>query len=229
MRAWSLSRSVSSDRRRPRFQLEPVRFSDNGVLADAEAAAYFGGRMTLRPKHPEPSDGLVVPVEICVCALHHSLLWWKVMRKSLRPSRCAERPRRRLVLVQLGPDPSPKAPAGKVQALGRTSTGSSQACSSARRPRSGIHEGLAESAPIRHGADAVPALEAVAEAVLISVRYARTGLVRGGACLPIDPDYRDAGYAAQRAAQPIFRSRNDSMATSIFHTSDSRSACTGRQ
>jgi hypothetical protein len=51
-----------------------VRFSDNGVLADAEAAAYFGGRMTLSPKRPEPSDGLVVPIEICVCVVHHSLL-----------------------------------------------------------------------------------------------------------------------------------------------------------
>jgi hypothetical protein len=59
-----------------------VRFSNNGVLANAEAAADFGGRMTLSPKRPEPSDGLVVPVEICVCVVHGSFLWWKVVRKS---------------------------------------------------------------------------------------------------------------------------------------------------
>jgi hypothetical protein len=44
-------------------------------------------------------------------------------------------------------------------------------------------------------------------------RYARTGLVRGGACLPIDPDYRRCRLCSSAASQPICRNRNDSAAT----------------
>ena len=146
------------------------------------------------------------------------------------PVRCTRRATRRLVLVQLGPDPSPKAPAGMVQTLGRISTGSPQACSSARRASSGIHEGLAGSAPVRRDADAMPSLDAAAEAVLISVDTLEPVWCEVAHACPLIRITEDAGYAAQpRAAQPIYLGRNDSMATSIFHTSDSRSTCTGRQ
>jgi hypothetical protein len=107
-----------------------------------------------------------------------------------------------LVFVQFEPDPSPKAPAGMVQALGRTSTGSSQACS--------MQGGLCRIVPREPGrggpGPSGRGYRACAGCCGRSRphgrRYARTSPARGSACLPIDPDFRRCRLCSSAASGP---------------------------
>ena len=102
-----------------------------------------------------PSPQLLASVEAADASRGKSLLifscrflgWWgpeETCWYAKRPNR--RRPARPLsgttpdgreVILQLGPVPLPKAPAGRVHTLGGIRAGSSQACCNARRGRSG--------------------------------------------------------------------------------------------
>jgi hypothetical protein len=77
-----------------------------------------------------------------------------------------------------------------------------------------FHESLVGAAPVRQDADTVPALDAVAEAVLMGGDTLEPVRREVAHACPLIRISEDAGYAAQpRAAQPICRGRNDSVAT----------------
>lgn len=62
---WPVAR-VAADGRWPRIKLQPMRLSDNGVLGNSQAAADFGGGMTLCPQVFQLTNRVISPYHMQV-------------------------------------------------------------------------------------------------------------------------------------------------------------------